>query len=144
MHASSRRSFLKDACKACVAGAVGVGLADFLSSCSTPAKTFKTAMNNNQVEIPLDLFNTAPLQIISPKNYAYEIAVRKNNDNSYEALLLRCTHQHNPLVPTGSGYYCSVHGSQFDKDGNVKKGPAEMHLLQLKTDIQQQHLIIHV
>ncbi|SEW34634.1 QcrA and Rieske domain-containing protein [Chitinophaga arvensicola] len=143
MNPLNRRNFLKDTCKACLVGAVSISMIDFLESCST-VKTYKAAMNGNQVEVPLNLFDTAPLQVVSPKNYAYEIAVRKLPDNTYDALLLRCTHQHNPLTPTGNGYLCSVHGSQFDKDGNVKKGPASTHLLQLKTEVNQSNLIIHV
>lgn len=139
----NRRSFLKDTCKACLVGAVSMSMVDFLESCST-VKTYRAAMNGNAVTVPLNLFDAAPLQVVSPKSYAYEIAVRKLPDNTYEALLLRCTHQHNPLTPTGNGYMCTVHGSQFDKDGNVKKGPADQHLLQLKTEIQQSNLIIHV
>lgn len=139
----NRRSFLKDTCKACLVGAVSISMVDFLESCST-MKSYRAVMNGNEVTVPLNLFDAAPLQLVSPKSYAYEIAVRKLPDNTYEALLLRCTHQHNPLTPTGNGYMCTVHGSQFDKDGKVKKGPAATHLLQLKTEVQQSNLIIHV
>jgi Rieske Fe-S protein len=139
----NRRNFLKDTCKACLLGAVSISMVDFLESCST-MKSYSVAMNNNQVEVPLTLFDAAPLQLVSPKSYAYEIAVRKLPDNTYEALLLRCTHQHNPLTPTGNGFICTVHGSQFDKDGHVRKGPADANLLQLKTEVQQSNLIIHV
>lgn len=139
----NRRNFLKDTCKACLVGAVSISMVDFLEACST-MKSYRAVMNGNEVTVPLNLFDAAPLQLVSPKSYAYEIAVRKLPDNTYEALLLRCTHQHNPLTPTGNGYMCTVHGSQFDKDGNVKKGPAATHLLQLKTEIQQSNLIIHV
>lgn len=134
---------MKDTCKACLLGAVSISMVDFLESCST-MKSYSVAMNNNQVEVPLTLFDAAPLQLVSPKSYAYEIAVRKLPDNTYEALLLRCTHQHNPLTPTGNGFICTVHGSQFDKDGHVRKGPADANLLQLKTEVQQSNLIIHV
>ncbi|NLR79898.1 ubiquinol-cytochrome c reductase iron-sulfur subunit [Chitinophaga eiseniae] len=143
MSSLNRRNFLKDTCKACLVGAVSLSMVDFLESCST-TKSYRAAMNGNQVEVPLNIFDAAPLQVVSPKNYAYEIAVRKLPDQSYEALLLRCTHQHNPLTPTGNGYLCTVHGSQFDKEGHVKKGPAATHLLQLKTEIRQSNLIIHV
>lgn len=135
---------MKGTCKACLIGAVGLSMADFLESCGTAIKGYKANMNGSQVEVPLNLFDAGVSQIISPRSYAYEIAVKKKPDNTYEALLLRCTHQHNPLTPTGNGYTCMVHGSVFDTEGNVKKGPASVHLLQLKTEIQQSNLIIHV
>lgn len=144
MENNGRRNFLKNTCKICVLGAVSFSLADFLASCGTTMKGFKTTVNDNKIEVPLSLFDTAPLQIISPRNYEYEIAVQKRPDNSFEALLLRCTHQNNQLIPTGTGYYCSLHGSQFDKEGKVKKGPAERPLPQLHTETLATNLIIHI
>lgn len=139
-----RRNFIKDTCKACLLSAAAFSMADLLPSCSTAMKGFKTTVSDNKVAIPLSLFATSDLQIISPRNFDYEIAVRKNADNTYQALLMRCTHQANQLVPTGNGFYCSLHGSQFDKEGHVKKGPAEKRLPQLTTETNDTNLIIHI
>lgn len=139
-----RRNFLKSTCKACLLSAAAFSMADLLDACGTTMKGFKTMVNNNQVAVPLTLFATSDLQIISPRNYDYEIAVRKNADSTYTALLMRCTHQANQLIPTGNGFVCSLHGSQFDKNGEVKKGPAEKHLQHLATTINDTNLIIHI
>jgi Rieske Fe-S protein len=144
MENNSRRSFLKDTCKVCLLGATTFSIAEFLVSCGTTAKGFKTTVTDNKIEVPLSLFDTSNSQIISPRNYEYEIAVQKNTDNTFQALLLRCTHQNNQLIPTGSGYYCSLHGSQYDKQGNVKKGPAEKGLPCLTIETTPTNLIIHI
>lgn len=141
---NDRRAFLKDACRVCLLGAVAMSVSELLPSCGTAVKGFKTTVANNKVEVPLSLFDTNPFQIISPKNFEYEIAVQKNTDNTFKALLMRCTHHENQLVPTGKGFYCSLHGSQFDKQGNVTKGPAEKPLPQLSTETTQTNLIIHI
>jgi Rieske Fe-S protein len=57
---------------------------------------------------------------------------------------MQCTHQENQLDVTGNGFSCSLHGSQFDKDGNVLKGPAEDHLQRYKTTIKNNNLVIEV
>lgn len=139
-----RRSFLKDTCKVCLLGATTFSIAEFLASCGTTAKGFKTSVTDNKIEVPLSLFDASAMQIISPRNYEYEIAVQKNTDNTFQALLLRCTHQNNQLIPTGSGYYCSLHGSQYDKQGKVKKGPAEKPLPSLTVETTPTNLIIHI
>jgi Rieske Fe-S protein len=139
-----RRSFLKDTCKICVLGATTFSIAEFLASCGTTVKGFKTTVTDNKIEVPLSLFDASATQIISPKNYEYEIAVQKNTDSTFQALLLRCTHQNNQLIPTGSGYYCSLHGSQYDKQGKVKKGPAERPLPLLTVETTPTNLIIHI
>lgn len=139
-----RRSFLKDTCKVCLLGATTFSIAEFLASCGSTAKGFKTSVTDHKIEVPLSLFDASAMQIISPRNYEYEIAVQKNTDNTFEALLLRCTHQNNQLIPTGSGYYCSLHGSQYDKKGKVKKGPAEKPLPSLQVETTPTNLIIHI
>jgi Rieske Fe-S protein len=144
MENNSRRNFLKDTCKVCLLGATTFSIAEFLASCGTTAKGFKTSVTDHKIEVPLSLFATSNSQIISPGNYEYEIAVQKNPDSTFQALLLRCTHQNNQLIPTGSGYLCSLHGSQYDKQGYVKKGPAEKALPRLNVETTPTNLIIHI
>jgi Rieske Fe-S protein len=57
-------------------------------------------------------------------------------------MLLQCTHQHNQLIPAGKGYFCTLHGSTFDQQGNATKGPAELPLKKYQTQIEQGNLII--
>ena len=92
-----RRNFLKAACRACLLGAAGAAMVSELSSCSTSASAsgsggytnFKAPITNNQVEVPLHLFDNKNWVIVSPEKYEYEIAVQKNKDNAYQALLLK-------------------------------------------------------
>ena len=99
---------------------------------------------NNSVQVPLNIFDTKPFQVISPKKYAYEVAVEKKQDGTYKALLLKCTHYANQLIPTGNGFTCNAHGSRFDKEGEVLKGPAAQPLKQLQVTINNQNLFIHL
>lgn len=141
-----RRDFLKGACRICLLGAAITTVSADLSSCSPKlaVNTFKPLINNNQVEIPLSLFDNQPFQVISPARYEFEIAVEKRPDNTYKALLLKCTHYQNQLTTTGNGFTCNLHGSKFDKEGNVLKGPAENALQELKTQMVNNHLVINL
>lgn len=139
-----RREFVKSTCNTCLLIAAGYFLPK-LSSC-TPAKfaTFKTEVINKQIIVPLSAFANANMQLVQPKGWYYNIAVQKKNDNSFSALLLQCTHQENQLTPTSDGFNCSLHGSDFDKNGNVRKGPAEQHLQEYKTSVIDNNLIIQI
>jgi len=141
-----RRNFIKGACRICLLGAAGAAMAADLSSCSPAVakNTFRPVVKDNEIEVPLSLFDTQAFRLISPANYNYEIAVEKKPDNTYHALLLRCTHQENQLTPTGNGFTCSLHGSKFDKEGQVLKGPAENSLRELNTRIVNNNLLIHI
>ncbi len=124
--------------------AAGYLLSD-LASCSPAAmKTLQTDVNNNIVSVPISSINSSGLQIIHPKGSYYNIAVQKKSDNTYEALLLQCTHQENQLTVTANGFTCSLHGSQFDKDGNVTHGPAAEPLQRYKTNIDKGNLLIYI
>jgi Rieske Fe-S protein len=116
-----------------------------LSGCGPAAyKVINTEIRNDQVEIPLSGFTQSPLQIIRPKGWFYSIAVRKKEDNTYSALLLKCTHQDNQLTPAPNGYTCSLHGSAFAADGHVTKGPAERRLKEFPVTTDPNNLIIHL
>lgn len=137
-----RRNFIKSSCSFCLLAGAGIA-ATQLSSCSPKNfNIFKTTLNGNQISVPLNVFENSSLQIVRPAGLYYDIAVQKKEDNSYEALVLLCTHQENQLTVTGNGYNCSLHGSQFNKDGKVLKGPASRPLEKFKTSISGNNLII--
>ena len=138
-----RRKFISSSCKICLLGAAGYSLLQ-LESCSPATSVFKTPIANGNLNVPLSLFDKNTLQIVRPNGWYYDVAVQKNQDNSYIALLLQCTHQENQLTVSSAGYHCSLHGSNFDKQGNVRKGPAEQPLHHFETSIDNNILNIHI
>lgn len=140
-----RRDFLKGACRICLLGTAGAA-AISIAGCSPSvgSSISKVEIVDNNIKIPLSLFDKNAIQIISPKKYPYEVAVEKNKEGVYKALLLKCTHLANQLIPTGNGYTCDLHGSKFTKEGIVVKGPAAMPLQQLQTTVTEEHLLVHL
>ena len=137
-----RRKFLKSSCNVCLLAASGYFLSE-LSACSPTYKVIKSDIVNDSVQMPLNTLTQSSFQFVRPKGWYYDIAVQKKDDH-YEALLLQCTHQNNQLVPTGNGFTCSLHGSQFNRDGIVTKGPAENPLKKFSTSVNQDLLTIHL
>jgi Rieske Fe-S protein len=106
---------------------------------------FKTDIIDKKVVMPVAMFQQSPLQFVRPKGWYFDIAVEKKEDNTFNALLLQCTHQENQLTPDGNtGFHCSLHGSRFDKNGYVLKGPAEKPLERYKTYVESDNLIIQI
>src|ERR1700744_5131992 len=137
-----RRKFVKQSCTICLA--IGAGMVvGSLSSCAT-LPVYKTTINNNTVTVPMDLFANGNFQVIQPQKLYYNIGLRKEPNGSYTALLLRCTHADNQLTPTGNGFSCSLHGSAFNKEGQVTQGPAEQSLKKYQTEIISDQIIIHL
>ncbi len=138
-----RRNFVKASCHFCLLGAAGFLLPQ-LAGCSPALPVYKTAVKNSRLELPLTLFEKSSLQLVRPEGWYYDIAVQKKDDHTYTALLMKCTHQDNQLNADKNGFDCSLHGSRFDKAGNVRKGPAELPLKQYTVTVNPDHLTINI
>lgn len=100
-----------------------------LDGCSPASAVFKTKISKDLlITVPANQVKETSLNIIRPEGWQYDIALHKNEDGSYSALLLRCTHMDNQLSQASGGYICHLHGSRFNINGKVTKGPAERSL----------------
>ena len=140
-----RRNFIKSSCTTCLLAATGWMLpALALTGCGPAAyQVFSTEEKEDRLEVPADAFAKGPLVLVRPKGWFYSIALRKHEDNTYSALLLKCTHQDNQLTAASDGYSCSLHGSAYNKEGRVTKGPAERPLKTFPVTTNANQLIIH-
>jgi Rieske Fe-S protein len=139
-----RRDFLKSSCNACLLVATGFLAPAVLSGCGPGAyQVFSAEIKEDQITVPMENFVKGPLVLVRPKGWYYSIALRKKEDNSYTALLLKCTHQDNQLTADQGGFNCSLHGSAYNKDGRVTKGPAERALKSYLVTTENNQLVIH-
>lgn len=141
-----RGEFLKFSCTGCLLGAAGVLSMTELLSCAPGGglNIYKSPVANNTVRVPEAQVLDGKLTIVRGKGLEYDVALRRISAGKYEALLLRCTHFSNPLTVAGKGFYCSLHGSRFDQDGQVVNGPASLPLTQLPCSVAGGDILIHV
>ncbi|RYU90292.1 Rieske (2Fe-2S) protein [Mucilaginibacter terrigena] len=139
---SSRRSFIKSGCAACILTASGLS---FLESCSAPLPMIKLAGTKaGQVEVGTDSFTgKGNMLVVRSKQLEYDILLIKNGE-AYKALYLRCTHEGVGLTPAANKIFCSAHGSVFDLDGKVVKEPALRPLKTYQTEVINNQIIIHL
>lgn len=138
---STRRSFIKSGCAACILTASGMSL---LESCSAPLPMIKTAnTKEGRVEVGTDNFAHGNMLVVRTKQLEYDILLIKNSE-TYKALYLRCTHEGVGLTPAANKIFCSAHGSVFDLDGKVVKEPALRPLKTYQTEVINNQIIIHL
>ncbi|MBB5395794.1 ubiquinol-cytochrome c reductase iron-sulfur subunit [Mucilaginibacter sp. AK015] len=139
---STRRSFIKSGCAACIL--IGAGMS-FLESCSTPLPMIKLAgTTGGQIAVGTDAFaNKGNMLVVRSKQLEYDILLIKNDD-AYKALYLRCTHEGVGLTPAANKIFCSAHGSVFDLEGKVVKEPALRPLKTYPTEVINNQIIIHL
>ncbi len=138
----NRRTFIKQSCGLCL-GAVGLGmLATQLAGCA-PLPIYKSDGDKNNITVPFTAFTEKSNMVIVRKpNQEFDILLIKRADGGYQAMLMKCTHQDNPLTVNQSGLFCSAHGSTFDLNGEVTKEPALQPLRKFKTEVNGSSIII--
>jgi nitrite reductase/ring-hydroxylating ferredoxin subunit len=136
-----RRQFLKNSCFICLTGSAIASVSTMLSSCAS-LPIYTTNAEQGTISVPLSIFHDGNFQIIRAQDILYDIALKKENNGTYIAFPLLCTHASNPLTFTGEQFTCSLHGSKFNQEGNVTRGPATKSLTRLKTRLGQECIII--
>lgn len=144
----NRGEFLRVCGGACL-GLVGMSV--LLQSCGTNYFAQLT-MNGNRLQIAKTEFEKIKdgkikyrrYVLVKPETSKYPIIVYRNDDSSYTALLLRCTHQGNELTASGDILTCSAHGSEFSKTGDVLQGPAEEKLISYVVTTDEKNIYIQL
>jgi Rieske Fe-S protein len=156
MKITRREFFVKSAGAIVVVSSSGL-ISSIVTSCSdnptdpvnsTPLNTIQGTVTNNEIVIalassPIENKNTRALVKYNNGNGA--ILVEHNSDDTFRALSGICTHQScvvSDYDGSNSVFVCPCHGSQFDLNGNVKKGPASTKLSSYNTRLESNSLII--
>ncbi len=136
MSPSSRRDFLKLTTAGLLgtAGLVGLGgLIRFLDyDNETPAKTV------------FDVGSVANYPVGSRTTLPEIPATLLSTKDGFTALSLVCTHLGCTVEPWQKGYQCPCHGSRYDANGAVQRGPARLPLRRLRVEISAAgHVLVH-
>lgn len=123
----SRRDFLKLARTALLtaSGLLGLGgLIRFLSYSSQPAAPteFVLGLASDYVAGARTVLPDVPALLV-------------HGENGFTALSLVCTHLGCTVESKPEGFACPCHGSRFDLQGSVVRGPASKALRSLRVDL---------
>ena len=126
----TRRSFLT------VPGALVAGLT--LSRCATTA-TYRTTIRDGRISVEFESFPELGKPgggiLVAAPGLDGPILVINLNGNTFRALSGVCTHLGCNVRPSGRFLQCPCHGSTYDLDGRVTRGPAELPLRTFETQI---------
>lgn len=138
-----RRTFIRFGSMACLAGvAVGTGLV----GCAG-ARYVEGTIEGEFLRVPLGALTGSdgqPLKHIVVRNATlkWPVAVYREADGAYKALLMRCTHQGAQLKAGDGELTCAAHNSSFATDGTVTSGPAKQPLRTFPIRTEGEHLLI--
>ena len=141
-----RRKFITTSCISCISGGLIMSL---LEGCNTP-KTITGNIVDSDMMVPLADFEIKKGDskkfekhlVVQNEILQYPICVFRFDENHYEALLMKCTHQGTELQLFGDRLQCPAHGSEFNDHGKVQNGPANTSLRSFPVTIADNQLKI--
>jgi Rieske Fe-S protein len=119
----TRRQFVSAACALCASAVLAPAA---LAAEDDKKKKLKLVLKDGKVFIPAHVLNER-LQSFKVKKMPKPLLLVKNSDH-FEAYSMSCTHMGVKLKVDGDELVCPAHGSIFDLEGNVTKGPAKRNL----------------
>jgi Rieske Fe-S protein len=116
---SSRREFLDDAARL-VASSAAIG-------CDRSQR--RPPLFASTIDVSTLTTDAATLVTSTPGLDGAPILVVRDGAARFHALSMQCTHEGCPVRPPVQGIItCPCHGSQYDLDGRVRRGPAQLPL----------------
>ncbi len=130
----SRRDFLKLTTRLLLGASGLIGLGMFARFLGHPLET------PAPVEVDLGQVDDFPPGSRTPLPQVPALLVR--TEAGFTALSLRCTHLGCTLDAQDEGFACPCHGSLFDEEGRVLRGPAAQALVRLPVTISESGRVI--
>ena len=82
---------------------------------------------------------------IQPANYPHHLLVLAEADGAFAVLSPVCTHRQCIVDVSGQRLVCPCHGSEYDRAGEVLRGPAERALTRYPAELNAEgELVIHL
>lgn len=73
--------------------------------------------------------------VVQVSELEYPIFIVQKDEDNYHALSVRCTHQGCHVRPKGNFLTCPCHGSIYDLNGKVIRGPAKAPLQSFDVEV---------
>ena len=138
---ADRRGFLETASASVLVASLG-GVA----GCTLPVRSFRSGRGHSII-VPLARFpelekRGGRLRVATAEGVGGFICRR--DDGSFIALSGVCTHLGCSIQPRGDGFRCPCHGSAFDAEGRVTRGPAKRALARFAAYRDRCDLVVDV
>ena len=126
-------------------GRLGTGLLGLCGCAGLP--THLATLEGGTIELRRDEvesgFGEGSAVRIRASGLEEEIALLRLGDGSLRALGTTCTHLGCQVRPGGEFLVCPCHGSTFDRQGAVVRGPAQRPLTSYRVAVSEDRITIH-
>ena len=128
-----------------------MGVSWLLEACSTHRYITDYSFLDQKITVKKTLFTVIkkgePVQqkfiLLKPDSFQFPLVIYKIQEK-YHTFLLQCTHQGCELTPYETTMVCPCHGAEFDRQGEVTQGPADINLKPFSTTQDDENIYIHI
>lgn len=135
----NRRCFLRQMEATALAGGVGISASGCLGFHYVNA-----TIRANRAVVRLEQFGDRRYVLIDVPDLPLPLYVYRNDDGSYTTVSTRCMHQGCQVEPVAGHLICPCHGSEYQNDGSVLKGPTRLPLDRYHTEVDGADVVIHL
>lgn len=142
-----RRKFIKTCCGL----ALAVPVIGVLNSCTSIYYANAAKESNKLIVkktdftfIKNDKTKTRDYVFVKQSTKDFPICLYKQDESTYIASLMFCTHQGCETALQGDRFVCPCHGAEFSNTGKVLQGPADTDLKSFKTTTDNDNIYIHL
>lgn len=99
---------------------------------------------DNEVYISLTALDKSGRALVEAPAHGLPIFLRRMSDGSMSALSTECTHRGCEVEPFPDRLVCPCHGSEYDLEGRVLQGPAELALRRFNVRQMSDRIVIEL
>ena len=139
-----RRDFIKRL-EWAAAGALCAGATlSFMTGGCTGFRYVSYSIMGNRLVVRRVDFGAGSYALLENPQIPRAIYLQRWPDDTFSALLTRCTHQGCEVEPAGDRLACPCHGSEYSLTGDVLQGPAERALFAYTVTADAENIYIEL
>jgi len=121
----SRRAFLQRA--GAVAGLLPCSL-PLLAACARFNVVY-SGVEGTRLTVARESLGDSAFALVEAPGLTFPIYLYRHDSDHYSAVLTRCMHRGCQVEPADGHLVCPCHGSEYDNEGGILKGPTELPLI---------------
>ena len=103
-----------------------------------------SGVEGSRLVVTRESLGTAGFALVEAPGLTFPIYLYRHEGDRYSAVLTRCMHRGCQVEPADGHLVCPCHGSEYDNEGAILKGPTELPLIRYEVTADAENIYIDV
>lgn len=124
--------------------ALGVpGLLPLLQGCARFNMVY-SGVEGSRLIVSRESLGASAFALVEAPGLTFPIYLYRHEGDHYSAVLTRCMHRGCQVEPANGHLVCPCHGSEYDNEGGILKGPTELPLIRYTVVADAENIYIEL